>query len=178
MKSALSWLCVSLVVTVSAYSQQVASVDAGASRADIARLLDLVHVGDQMALMRDGLVTNMKQSAETTFKKKVPDATAEQVAVLNGMVDDAFQDFPIDELLDAIVPIYQKHLSPADVNKMIEFYSTPTGQKVIAEMPAMMKEAMQAGAELTRARMDTITQRIDKRMKQLEELQQHSSKSP
>src|SRR5690348_14037996 len=117
MKSALSWLCVSLVVTVSAYSQQVASVDAGASRADIARLLDLVHVRDQMALMRDGLVTNMKQSAETTFKKKVPDATAEQVAVLNGMYD-AFQDFPIDELLDAIVPIYQKHLSPADVNKM------------------------------------------------------------
>jgi hypothetical protein len=43
-----------------------------------------------------------------------------------------------------MIPIYQRHFSKTDVNSMTSFYSSPTGQKFLREMPAVMAESMQA----------------------------------
>ena len=47
-------------------------------------------------------------------------------------------------MLDDMIPVYQKHLTKSDVDEMIKFYSTPTGQKFLREMPAMTAEGMEA----------------------------------
>jgi Uncharacterized protein conserved in bacteria (DUF2059) len=58
-------------------------------------------------------------------------------------MQSTFKAFPIDELIDAMVPIYQRHFTHADLVGVIEFYSSATGQKYLKEMPAMMSESMQ-----------------------------------
>jgi hypothetical protein len=48
-------------------------------------------------------------------------------------------------LLDQVVPIYQRHFCADEVEQLIEFYQTPAGRKLSAEMPAIQKEAAEAG---------------------------------
>src|SRR5205807_9449496 len=44
------------------------------------------------------------------------------------------------------------------------FYSSPTGQRFIQETPAMMNEAMQAGGEIGRRRMEEANRRIEEKI--------------
>jgi len=45
-------------------------------------------------------------------------------------------------MLDDMIPVYQRHLTKQDVDSMLAFYNTPTGQKLLREQPAMMAEGM------------------------------------
>jgi hypothetical protein len=76
------------------------------------------------------------------------------------MMDDYLKDLPLDEMLQAMVPAYQKHLTKGDINALVAFYSSPTGQKLIREMPAITAEAMQAVMPLVQQRVGAITQRV------------------
>ena len=49
------------------------------------------------------------------------------------------------DLENMVVPIYAKHFDEAELQGMIDFYSSPLGKKVIAEMPALMQESITAG---------------------------------
>jgi hypothetical protein len=75
--------------------------------------------------------------------------------------------FPWDEMLQAMVPVYQKHLSKGDIEAIVAFYSTPTGQKLLREMPAMMGEAIQAMTPLLRKQMDAMTEHVQQEIAQM-----------
>jgi hypothetical protein len=79
---------------------------------------------------------------------------------MNKMMDEMFKSFPWDEMLDAMVPVYQKHFTKGDVDALVAFYSTATGQKLIKEMPAITAEAMQEMMPLMRKSMDQMTRRM------------------
>ncbi|MDP4267515.1 MAG: DUF2059 domain-containing protein [Bacteroidota bacterium] len=51
----------------------------------------------------------------------------------------------IDDLVDMLLPVYNKHLSLEDLQKLIEFYQTPIGKKLTAENPKIAQESMIAG---------------------------------
>lgn len=53
----------------------------------------------------------------------------------------------LDDLVTILAPIYQKHLTKDDVNKIIEFYQTPVGKKYASKTPMIMQESMQAGQQ-------------------------------
>jgi hypothetical protein len=117
-------------------------------KADVLKFLDLMHTRAQMEQVMSGMVKQMKAGAEQGFKQKVPDATPEQLAKVDKIFDTMFSSLPMDELVDAIVPIYQKHLTKADLIAVTAFYSSPEGQKILKELPAIMSESMQAGGEI------------------------------
>lgn len=48
-------------------------------------------------------------------------------------------------LIDLLVPIYASHLSRADLEELIKFYSSPVGQHFIAAQPGIVQESTQAG---------------------------------
>jgi len=48
-----------------------------------------------------------------------------------------------EDLKDRAIPIYKKHFSANEIKEMIRFYETPTGQKVIKEMPGLTVELQQ-----------------------------------
>ena len=81
------------------------------------------------------------------------------------MADSLFQDFSADELIDAIVPIYQKHLSKTDIDGVLSFYATPAGQNLLKEMPAILAESMEAGGQIGPKKMGNINERIEQQVK-------------
>jgi hypothetical protein len=49
------------------------------------------------------------------------------------------------QLLNSIVPLYDKYLSDKEIKELIEFYQTPLGQKTVQVMPKLMSESEQVG---------------------------------
>jgi hypothetical protein len=130
-------------------------------KADIMKFLELMHARAQMVQTLDGMAKQMRLGAEQGFKQQVTDASPEQLAKVDKLCDDIFKSLPVDEMMDAIVPIYQKHLTKADLTAVTAFYSSPAGQKILKEMPAIMSEAMQAGGEIGRRAFAAKSQQLD-----------------
>jgi hypothetical protein len=51
----------------------------------------------------------------------------------------------IPQLVDSLVPIYGRHFSQQEIESLVQFYSTPLGQRLLLEQPAIMTEAGEAG---------------------------------
>ena len=130
-------------------------------------LLGLLQVRKMMVTLMDGMQQAMKQSAERSFRERVPDPTPKQLEALNGMVEDAVGGLPMDEMVEAMVPIYRRHLSKSDVDEMIRFFGGPVGQKLLREQPQMMQEGMRAGVAVAERRMEQIKIKISERSQQL-----------
>ena len=122
-------------------------------RSDVLQFLELMHARAQMKVVIDSMSQQIRAEAEESFKKKVPNATPEQIAKLDKICDGLLSSLSLDDLIDAVVPIYQKHLTKADLAAATAFYSSPAGQKILKELPSIMSESMQAGAEVGRKSM-------------------------
>ena len=155
------------------FAQEAAVVNAAPSKEEVLRFMDLMQVRTRMEQLTDGMKTGMKKGAQAGFKLKIPAATPEQLAKLDAVTEIIFNDFPIDEMIDAMVPIYQKHLTKSDLDAVIAFYSSPVGQKLLNEQPAMMAEAMQAGQDIMLRKLPDLEERLNTKVAQLanEELQ-------
>ncbi len=143
------------------------------TREEVLKFLDLMHSRQQMTLVINGMAAQFKSGAEEGFKKKVPNATPEQLAKVDALFGEIFKALPIDEMIEAIVPIYQKHLTKADLAAATAFYSSPAGQRILSEMPAISSEAMQAGGQIGQRSFAAMA---DKFEKQVDELIKESTK--
>jgi hypothetical protein len=78
------------------------------------------------------------------------------------MLDEMLANMPWDEMVQAMVPSYQKHFTKGDIDNLVTFYSAPTGAKVLREMPALTAEAMQAMTPIMTKYVETMQTRSKK----------------
>ncbi|AQX84222.1 DUF2059 domain-containing protein [Elizabethkingia bruuniana] len=83
------------------------------------------------------VMDNMINSYQTYYKQ-VPAEYWDELKKETANTND------FEELL---IPIYSKYYTEKELDDIIAFYKTSTGQKVIKTMPDMTKESMQAGQE-------------------------------
>jgi hypothetical protein len=144
------------------------------SHEQVITLLNLLQIRKNMAVMMEGMKKAMKDGAEQGFRERIPNPTPQQLQALYGMVDDIMADLPLDEMVEAMVPIYQRHLTRSDIEEVIRFYSSPVGQKLLREQPQMIQEGMQAGAQIEQQRMGQMMDKIRERTEKMAEEQEKS----
>jgi hypothetical protein len=149
-----------------AVSPLLAQSDAPATREDVLKLFDVMNIHDQMVLVMSSVAKQQRSMIHENLRERFPNISDEELARLDQYSSDAMKDVPLDGMLDDMVPVYQKHLSKADVDAMSVFYSSPTGQKLLREMPAMTAEAMQASAPRIQAMMDKVIDRAEQMEKE------------
>lgn len=162
-KSALA-LILCLFVSCACYAQQNAA-DAPASRADVQRFLDTMHTRGMMAQMMNVMKSQQRQIIHQQVEKEKnlpPDFEAK----MDKMMDDIMDNMPIDDLLQAMIPVYQRHFTKGDIDALVAFYTSPTGQKMVKEMPQITAEAMQASSGIMQKMMAQTTQRIQEQIAQ------------
>jgi uncharacterized protein len=100
------------------------------------------------------------------FHKALPDATPAEKTKFENIVANSlgniFANYPIDDVLRDMIPIYQSHFSESDLTQIISFYSSPVGQKVLREMPTI-------SAELVRVSDARLQPQIDDAMRNVAE---------
>jgi Uncharacterized protein conserved in bacteria (DUF2059) len=65
------------------------------------------------------------------LNKKFQMPLPEQLAKVDQLFDGIFTRLPIDEMMEAVVPIYQKHQTKTDLAAVTAFYPSPAGQKIL-----------------------------------------------
>jgi uncharacterized protein len=66
-----------------------------------------------------------------------------------------------------MVPVYRKYFTKGDVVHLVVFYSTPTGQKLIREMPAITAEAMQVVLPIVSQKMEAMTRDVQQQVAEM-----------
>jgi hypothetical protein len=141
--------------------------NAPASKADIEGYLDALHSRDMAKNMMATMATQMQKMIHEQIEKQSnlpPDFEARIDKTMNAY----WKDLPVDDIIDVMIPVYQKHLTKGDVDILIAFYSGPTGQKVLKEMPAIMSESMQAASGIIQKMMAKAMQRVDDEIAQVQ----------
>ncbi len=138
-----------------------------ATRQQIMKLLELLQVPDSLAMTMDAMKEQMKVGALQMFREKVNSPSPAQVKSVDDIVDEEFKKIGMEDLIEDVVPIYQKHLTRSDVEAVIKFYSSPVGQKIRHEQPAMARESLQATSAGQRSKMELLLAKLDLRIDQL-----------
>lgn len=154
-----------LILAMGGYAAaQQNPADAPATKEDIEKYLQVMHSREMMTKMVDAMSKPMHQMVHEQYLKDKDRLPPDFEARMNKMMDDMYKSFPWDDMLDAMVPVYQKHFTKADVNTLVAFYSTPTGQKLIQDTPAIMADVMQSVMPMLQKQMDTMQKRLQQQI--------------
>lgn len=166
MKRLIPVLILGLLCSAATWAQQTAA-DAPATKEDIQRYLDVLHSREMMAKTIDAMAKPMHQMMHEQYLKYKDVLSADFEAGMDKKMDDMMKSFPWDELLQSMVPVYQKYLTKGDIDALVAFNSSPTGQKLLRESPAMTAEAMQAMLPLLQKQIDGMNERLQQQVAQM-----------
>jgi hypothetical protein len=162
MKRLLIVVCVVFFLSWSG-SAQTSATDSPATKADVERYFQAVQSHDMMKKMMVTMTQSMHQMMHEQYLKHKGELPADYEAKMNAMMDEMFANMPMDEMMQAMVPAYQKHLTKGDIDNLVAFYSTSTGAKLLREMPSIMAESMQDMMPIMTKYMDTVQQTLMKK---------------
>jgi hypothetical protein len=145
--------------------------DAPATKEDIERYLEVMHMREIAKQMMGVMSKSMREMVHEQAAKNRTGLPPDAEERMNKRAEEWLKSFPIDEMLQVMVSVYQKHWTKADVDNIIAFYSTPTGQKLLTEMPQTMAEAMQAMRPIMEKQMDGMRQKVEQEVAQLKKEQ-------
>jgi len=129
--------------------------------AAIRKLFEIQGTRNSMGQVLAGMSENMKP----TLSKMLP--PGEYQDKLIPLFFEKFQSkMKTDDLMDLMVPIYDKYLTKDDINGLAQFYQTPLGKKMISVLPQLVIEtqtaAMNMGQGLGRqAMMEVLSEHPD-----------------
>jgi hypothetical protein len=148
----LSWSCIA----------QTSTADSPATKEDVEKYLQVVHSHDMMKKMAVAMSQGMHQMLHQQYLKHKDDLPADYESKMTARMDEMFENMPWDEMMQAMAPVYEKHFTKGDIDSLIAFYSSPTGEKMLREMPSIMTEAMQSMTPIMTKYMETVQQRLQK----------------
>lgn len=154
-------LCLFLSAAVGQVTVSVAP-DA-ASREDVQRLFAVMNSADQTRRMMSQVMTQMRSMNREQLKKSRPDISEEELARMDRESEELIKSFSIDEMLNDMIPVYQRHFTKSDIDSLITFYSSPVGQKFLGEMPAVTMETMQVVYPRIRAQVEAAIKRAQQK---------------
>ena len=142
------------------------------TRDEVLKLMEVLGARKTMKTAMGGMGDVMARTMLDEMRKKVPNATPEQEKLMsefvNGMRQDILSVMNQDEMMELIVPVYQKHLTQQEVKMVTEFYSSPAGQAFVQKIPLVMNEAMQVGADYGRSRQGELQKLLQVRLAEFE----------
>jgi uncharacterized protein len=122
----------------------------------VERYFEVMHSRDMVTKMMDAMIKPMHEMMHQQFQRSGVELPPEFEARMNKRMDEMIRGMDWAGLMDAMVPAYQRHLTKGDIDALVAFYGTPTGQKILREMPAMMAESMKEMMPLLQSSMEAM----------------------
>src|SRR5215469_14079814 len=138
------------------------------SREQVLQFFDLIQVKKLTETTMQAVRQQVEAMGKQIFHDEMPNPTPEQQKFMDDLMSSTITEitgsFPIDEMLDTMVPVYQRHLSKSDLEAVIAFYSSPVGQKLLREQPQMVQESMQAMAPIQQRMIRDMLDKVQARI--------------
>jgi len=144
-----------LLVAALACSQTAPSSTTGFGTTKDAKIRELINLMGTAKVAVDLMKTEV-----AGMKKLLPFPAAAQ--------DDFEKEFlaTVDakDLVDLVVPIYDRHFSEQDIDGMLAFYRSPVGQHFTKALPQVTAESQKAGEEWGKALGMKVGRKIGERL--------------
>jgi uncharacterized protein len=155
MKRLLLAVCVVLFLSWSGFAQ-TSTDDSPATKADVERYFQVVKSHDMMKKMMATMTQSMHQLMHEQYLKHKDELPADYESKMTARMDEMYENMPMDEMMEAMIPAYQKHFTKGDIDTLVAFYSSPTGAKLLRELPSIMAESMQDMMPIILKYSDTV----------------------
>jgi hypothetical protein len=155
------------------------------------KLFEVMHLKDQMQSMMKMMPALIQQQVKEQQKQVAsklpggvlkPEQQEDISKIMDKYMEKALSVYSIDQMLEDLATIYQRHLSRADVDAYIAFYGSPAGQHLLNLTPVMMQEympmAMKRMQESTKTLTDDMTREMLECIKPDDELIKAGPPSP
>jgi len=154
-----------IVLSLPLFAQSAAEP---ASREDVVLLLRTMQSHDMMQRTMEAITKQMHQMYHELYMKDKDKLPPDFESRISKMMDEMMLNMPFDDMMQAMIPVYQKHFTRNDIEALNAFYSSPVGQKFLHEAPAVTGEAMQAMmpvlTKYAQQRQERMQQEIKKMM--------------
>lgn len=131
------------------------------------------HIEEQVQQVQSLMMDEMAKSLRATLDTNEQLSTAEKDQMMDLIAPEmqaSAKAYPVSEMLDDMVPVYQRHFTESDMQGITTFFESPVGKKFISENGPMMKEAMAVImpklSSRMQAQMAEMQRRIVERLKQ------------
>lgn len=158
---------VPLILLIASFSPGFAQTQMdAATKQDVQDMMQLTGQRDRLQLIYSEMASQFASEFAARYQQQHPNANPAEVqkaaTEATERIQQMFKAIPTDEMLDAMIPVYQKYLTHSDIKAINEFYGSPTGQKLLQNTNAMMIEAMQAAQSVMKKHMPEIQAQIEK----------------
>lgn len=147
-----------------------------AANADkVANIRKLVHImsGKQMKEMMDKMLSASFRAVEAQMPAETRE-DPEARRILQEFIQSAWLgEKELEEMMELMVPYYDKYLEDADIEALVRFYESPAGKKFVRVMPEMMVEMM---PEILAWQMEKMKGPVEALRKKIEAIEERTKK--
>jgi uncharacterized protein len=135
-----------------------------AQRTEVARLIELsgaAQGAEQMiALILPPIIDSLRASN--------PDLPERALTVAQEVLTTELRRRVTGEggLIEKLIPVYEKHYSPEEIQELIAFYESALGRKMVKLLPVLMQEGATAGQQWATEHMPAVTDILLDRLRQ------------
>jgi hypothetical protein len=141
--------------------------DAPATKEEVEAYFAVAHTRELATKVTAAMVKPMQQMMHDTYLKNKEKLPSDFEARMGKETEEMMQNMPFDEMIDAMMPSYQKHFTRGDMEALTAFYSSTTGQKLLKELPAITAEAMQNMIPILQKYTSSMQQRLQEQVAQM-----------
>ena len=131
-----------------------------ASREQLMELFDVLEVTQQMNSILETMEKSMRQNQPASAS-----LSEQQKADLDKLNKDMYvkvlNSDLLSNLIEQMIPVYQRHFTHADVDAIINFYSSAVGQKLLHEQPSILQELMPKVMSQAQEKMQSVLKDIN-----------------
>lgn len=135
-----------------------------ATKDDVIMFFRTMHSYDLIQKLMEVQSQSMQQLFRDQMTKDKAAPPSDFEVRMQKMMDEMIKGMPVDEIMQAMVPAYQRHFTRGDIAAMNAFYSSPVGQKVLQELPVVTQEGMQEMMPILTKYMDQWKERVQKEL--------------
>ncbi len=107
-------------------------------------------------------ITGSAKLSEQMMRQMVDAMKPAMPGVPDSFWDKFLKEAKSEELVELMIPVYDKKFSREEIRKITEFYETPAGKKFVEKTPEIVAESMKIGQEWGRQLAQEIVEQAKK----------------
>ena len=92
-------------------------------------------------------LTGAKYVFQQTLEQSLASTKSQHPQIPQEFWDAFMAEVSVDEMLNRLIPIYNKYLSAEDIKELIKFYETPLGKKTVNVLPQITRESIEVSQQ-------------------------------
>jgi hypothetical protein len=117
-------------------------------------------MGAMTDVARQQMDSQVKELTEKPEAQITPAQKEAARKVAEKFLEKSMHIMSIDDMIDQISSIYQRHFTKEDIAAATEFYGSPAGQHMLSEQPAILKEYMPIVMKRMNEQMRTLLEEM------------------